>query len=190
MAYDIWGSHRYREAAWRPDRSPKGDPVWTKREDKLLRRLVPDYDALEIEISRRSRKAIQLRAHVLRLTRPLRYWRADEVSRLRRLYPKADRLQLLESFPGVSHLRIRNKAYKLGLKRPRTVQVKSGVPIFDAMRLRALELNMTYQDVDEEARTRWFMQRVHVARQSSINLFSIERALKVLGGRLVIEWQD
>jgi hypothetical protein len=83
----------------RMGRTPKGHWLWTAREDALVRALYPDYVALRKALRRRTYSALRHRARTLGIAKKRHTWTTTEVSRLRKLYPKASCRDLLAAFP-------------------------------------------------------------------------------------------
>jgi hypothetical protein len=85
----------------RMGRTPRGHWLWTKKEDKLVRELYPDYDALQKALRRRTYFALRARARALNVVNRRHTRLGAEISLLRRMYPKAARHELMLAFPDV-----------------------------------------------------------------------------------------
>lgn len=168
----------------------RGHDLWTRDEDDIVCRLSPDFAAIKRALKRRTLSAVKYRASRLRLLKSPRPWTSADVGLLRRMYPKAKRNALLECLPGRSWGQIAAKAFKLGLRRPKRVPTKSGIFLIDAIRTRAIELNMSMHDIDVLARTKTYFRRSLWFGQKTGSAGAIARAIEALGGRLVIEWDD
>lgn len=178
-------TQRNRERIRRSGRTPNGYRVWTKGEKAIVRALYPDYDALVKALPGRTRNGIQCHARGSGMCPKIHAWTASEVLRLRKLYPHASRREVLAAFPGLGWQATVIRANKLGLRRAPIPLKKTGHRLVDEIRQRARDLHWTMADLDEIARTKgYFAEPWH----SGNNLGKIESAVKVLGGRLVIQW--
>jgi hypothetical protein len=137
---------------------------WTEAEDAVLRQLYPtaEWDEIEAALPGRTRKAIALHAHQLRLRRQRRGcpngtpWTAGEDAVLRQLYPTAEWDRLLRELPTRSPLAIRHRAWVLGLRR--AVQV-AAVYVYRGMRYRVRTALGQQVCIEQEATGRQFWIR-------------------------------
>lgn len=181
-------AYRARERMARTGRTPKGHWLWTEQEDDIVRALYPDYKALRKALRRRSYYALRGRVRTLGIVNRRHIWLATEVSRLRRLYPKADRLDILAAFPGLRWGQIAAKAGHVRVHRHRKRLVRTGHPLIDHIRERAFELNMSMVDLDAMARTKKYFQKAGWAN-GNLNRKALVRAVEALGGEVLVRWQ-
>lgn len=179
---------RARERMARTGRTPKGHWLWTKKEDDIVREFYPDYKVLRRKLRRRTYDAIKSRARTLNVAHRRHIWLASEVSRLRRLYPKADRLDILAAFPGLRWRQIAGKANHICVYRHRKGLCRTGHPLIDHIRDRAFELNMSMVDLDAVARTKKYFQKAGWAN-GNLNRKALVRAVEALGGEVLVRWQ-
>ena len=180
-------AYRARERMARTGRTPKGHWLWTKEEDDIVRELYPDYKALRRKLRRRTYNAIKERARTLEVAHRRHVWLASEVSRLRRLYPRSDRLDILAAFPGLRWRQIAGKAGHIRVHRYRRRLSRTGHPLIDHIRDRAFELNMSMVDLDAMARTKKYFQKAGWAN-GNLNRRALVRAVEALGGEVSVRW--
>jgi len=141
-------------------RTPRGHWLWTKNEDALVRELYPDYDALQKALRRRTYNALRARARTLDVVKRRHTWLGAEISRLRRMYPKAARQELMVFFPDVSWEAIKAMAHRVGVRRERRKLVSTGHPLIDRIRDRAFDLNISMVDLDAMAGTKKYFRKL------------------------------
>lgn len=180
-------AYRARERMARTGRTPSGHWLWTKEEDGIVRTLYPDYKALRRKLRRRTRYALKARAARLGVIRKNHVWLAAEVSRVRRMYPRATQEELMAALPNLSLSQIRSKASDIGVRRRRKL-VATGYPLIDAIRERAFEQNLSMVDLDAIARTKRFYQSGGW-RGGNFNRKFVLRAVEALGGEVVVQWE-
>ena len=180
-------SYRARERMARTGRTPKGHWLWTKKEDDIVRALYPDYKALRRKLRRRTYSAVKNRARTLNVVKRRRMWLASEVSRLRRLYPRATQEELMQAFPGMTWRRIAYKARHVGIRRARRKLVITGHPLIDTIRDRAQNLNLSMVDIDEIAGTKRYFQKAAWCN-GNFNRKAVLRAVEALGGEVSVHW--
>lgn len=152
-------AQRARERMMRMGRTPNGHPLWTEREDDVVRALYPDYRALRRALRRRTYHALRYRTRALGIAKKKHVWLGSEVSRLRRLYPKADRADILLAFPELSWQQIAAKACHIGVRRARRRLNSTGYPLVDLIRDRAFDLSLSMVDLDAIAGTKHYFQK-------------------------------
>lgn len=168
--------------------TPSGHPLWNGVETGNLLNGHPDYDAVLALNKRRTRPAHYGKAVRLGISRPRRpEWDVNEISAVRRLFPRAEKLELLEALPKRTWGAICKRAAVLGLRRPMRKIKPSGSPLLDAIYLRAKAHRWTQSQIDIECRSgTYFSKRSWKAQ--GFNLAVHVRALKLLGGRLGVRW--
>ncbi len=181
-------SYRAKDQMIRAGGSPTG-PFWTKREEDVIRALYPDYNAVVRALKRRTLVAVRTRAVKLGITRHRYPWTEAEIHRLRRLYPKQTAAQLQVSFPGVRAAQIRQMANLRGITKDRRPLPPTGIPVIDAIRQRAFELNLSMIDLDEMARTGIYF-RSSRWRYVGVRLVQVCRAIEALDGEISAVWRS
>lgn len=170
--------------------APGGRPIWTPAEIKILDRFHPDYARLLKRLPNRTYEAIKQKARSRGLVPTRHIWTAAEASRLRRMYPKAPKEELLASFPGLSWQQISAKAKHIGVQREKRPLVPTGHALLDEIRARATSLGYSMGDVDELARTRTYFRKAGWCGHQKANAKHAGKAVAALGGRLSAQWQD
>jgi hypothetical protein len=167
----------------------RGFQLWSKREDDIVLKLYPDYNAL-VKAFRRKRTyyAIRNRARLLGATPRRHVWTARELSRLRSLYPHASRELLLAELPGLSWSQIIAQARHHGFRRARRY-VGTGDPVLDAIRQRCLELGYTMPDLDALSRSKRYFASADWFNKSKVTHGALLRAVHALGGTLSVRWE-
>ncbi len=181
-------AYRARERMARTDRTPSGHWLWTKEEDDIVRTLYPDYKALRRKLRRRTRYALKARAARLGVIRKNHVWQGAEISRVRRLYPRATQEELMAALPNLTMEQIRAKASDIGVRRARRKPAATGYPLIDAIRERAFKLNLSMVDLDAIARTKRFYQSGGW-RGGNFNRKFVLRAVEALGGEVSVQWE-
>jgi hypothetical protein len=180
-------AQRAREQMRRRGRTPNGHPLWTPREDAVVIALHPDYRALRRALRRRTLSALWHRARTLRVARRNHVWLITEEQRLRRLFSKADRNEILAAFPELCWTQIVSKAKRMRLRRPRRRPAATGHTIIDAIRERAFVEGWSMADLDAAARTKSYFRRA-AGRRHAPNGKAILRAIAALGGEVEVRW--
>lgn len=168
--------------------TPRGDRLWTKKEDAVFRELFPDYAKLKKRFRGRTMEAIRSRAYTLNLTRKQQQWTAGEVSRLRRAWRGATRAELLAEFPERTWDAIQGKARQFGVRRRPWDPKLTGQQMLDQIRRRAADLRISLRDLDRTcAGRRYFANSSRRSQRPRRNV--LLRAIAALGGRVEIVWQ-
>jgi len=188
-AMGVARAQRARERIIRMGRTPNGHPLWTEREDDVVRALYPDYKALRRKLRRRTYYALRARARTLDVVTRRHVWLATEVSRLRRLYPRASREELLAAFPDITWRKIKAKARHAGIHRARRKLATTGHPLIDLIRDRAFDLKLSMVDLDAMAGTRRYFQKAGWYN-GNFNRKALLRAVEALGGEVSVSWQQ
>lgn len=178
-------AHRARERMARTGRTPNGHWLWTKKEDDIARALYPDYKALQRKLKRRTYYALKARTRLLGIARKNHVWLAIEVSRLRRLYPRATCQELMAALPNLNIRQISAKANDIGVYRARRKPSATGYPLLDAIRQRAFELNLTMVELDAMAHTQRYYQTSSWCG-GNFNRKALLRAVEALGGEVSV----
>lgn len=169
--------------------TPTGDRIWTAGEDDICRQHHGDYEALQAKLPHRSYSALRSRCQALGLRPNRQIMTANELSRLRRLYPTANHQELQAAFPGRSIERIRRTCSYYRITRNRQPLKETGYAIIDEIRLRCFELNYSMVDLDDIAGTGSYFSKANWHTQG-LNAKAVYRAVKVLDGELTVRWND
>lgn len=170
--------------------TPRGHPLWTEAEEAALKEAYPDYGAALRKLKRRTYHACRARARHLDLVKRRQCWTAAEEMRLRRMFGRAARSELLAAFPSRSWSQIAVKARSLRLRRPKAPTAPTPWQPIDAIKARARELNYTLPDVDQLAGSKTYFARAGWTGRRQIHYQHVGRAVEALGGRLVVVWDD
>jgi hypothetical protein len=129
----------------------------------------------------------------LRRRRQHTRWTGAEQSRLRKIYRTTCMAELRALFPLRTSHALRAKASALGLTQHNGAKTwkRTGVPILDAIRARAIALGYTQQELMIEAGRCLDTQRVRYHEQGgpSPRYDDLIRMIAVLDGTLKLEWQ-
>jgi len=166
------------------------DDSWTYRETEALREHWPDMGALRRCLPHRSEKAITYMAHRCGVIPPKdqHIWTAAEDKRLKAMALSGlTRKQMATAF-GLSVTQVQNRLQytKTNITRQPPAPCKDALA--HAVRQRAFEMRMTVRDLDRSlGNQRIFQQAPHKDR---VLVKHIDRAVKALGGRLTIVWDE
>lgn len=167
----------------------KGHPLWTKEEDAKVLRLYPDYKALRRALRRRTYRALRARAGTLGITKKRHTWTAAEASRIRKLYPTANKGELYAAFPGLRWNQIVGKARHIRVRRNRRPLSPTGFPIIDEVRQRAFRLNYSMVELDAIAGTKTYFQKGGW-HNGIVNKRAIYKAIEALDGEVLAVWKE
>lgn len=166
-----------------------GKPMWTEKEDSLLRELVPNYGKICKLLPHRTRKGISARCAKLGLRKHNHFWSASEISKLRKLYPGETSENLSEIFPHSTWKKIRAVALYHGFRRKRTAYKSTGHPVLDQVRAKCFEIRWSMVDLDKASRTKkYFRSSSWIGNK--VDYGAIGRAIHALAGQIDIKWLD
>jgi hypothetical protein len=180
-------SDRARARIQHRGRTPNGDPLWTKREEDIVRQLHPDYREIGHKLRRRTRAAIYQRAELLKLNQKYVAWTARDLARLHRLWRDAPREQLTAAFPHRTWKSIQKKGQTFGVRRLPWVPKPTGKRTLDDLRRRAADLKISLVDLDRICAARHYFRSSASGRSPRRNVMF--RAIAALGGRVEIVWK-
>jgi hypothetical protein len=167
----------------------RGDKVWTVEEDEVVRSKYPDYAAIRKALPHRTYFACRARARTLRIVKERPPYTGKELSIVRRLYPKADREDILSSLPGRTWSQINDLANRNGIRRaPKPFKI-TGIKVLDQIRTRCRELNYSMPDLDKMARTKTYFAKAKWLIRNKINHRAIGRAVDALHGDIEADWK-
>lgn len=176
------------------NRSPapkKRTNFWTGAEDDLLRKYYNiDKKELRRLLPHRSVSAITTRARDLDLTKSRIIITARLDKRIRELAKICcSYLEIAAAIDlNAPAVWIHMKRYRIRVEKSRPLKL-SGHPLYDEIRRKILEIGMTFRDLDRSLGHRqYYFSKPYYAHQLSIGVY--HRAVKTLGGKLVIKWDD
>lgn len=168
----------------------KGDKIWTDEEDDILRNAYPDYKLACKRLPDRTFRAIVRRVGKLKLKHPnYQCWTAREITRLKKLYPNAPKEDICAEYPSRTWEQISGAARRYGARRPRPPLKKLGIPALDRIRERCDETGWSIADLERECQVDGFFRRT-CWKGRKLNYAIIQRAVKILDGRLEIHWRE
>lgn len=166
-----------------------GQKIWSEDECNVLRELAPDYKAVFRRLRTRTVGAIKAQSSKLGLTKPVRFWTAAEISKLRKIYPTATREELCAAFPHSSWRNIKAKAQYYHFRKKRKPFKIIGIPGLDEVRKRCFEIGWSMPDLDKAARTGTYFQRAGWIGKK-INHRALGRAIEALDGEIKAAWRE
>lgn len=170
-------------------KTPDGHPLWTKKEDQIVRELYPDYNAMKKRLRRRSKSSLHWRAGVLGITRQNSAWTGKEVNHLRRLWRNSTRDELTAQFPRHSWASIAMKGRIFGIRRRPWVPKPTGLDLLDKIRLRAATRKTSLTELDKIcACPGYFENSGYNPKWPRRN--ALLNAIAALDGHVEIVWHD
>ncbi|MGI3128745.1 hypothetical protein [Nitratireductor sp. PBL-C9] len=161
---------------------------WTMKEHEVIVSHWPDIETIEKCLPHRSRRAIRAFAGKCNLTTSRHVWTAAEDMKLRKLAAAGESRRAIASEMGMSLNQIAGRMAYAGISLARKPPKPSTNLLVNAVRQRAFELHMTLSDLDRSLGSRKIFQQASGSQRVAHT--HIERAVKALGGRLVVEWCD
>ena len=179
---------RLRKRIQREGYTMSGKKVWSQEEDELFRSLFPDYAAITKALPHRTYFACRGHARKLGIVTARPPFTAKELSLIRRLYPAAEREELLLLLPGRKWEQIKSLANRHGVHRLPKSFAPTGVPVLDQIRLRCRELNYSMPDLDKLIRGKGYFAKGNWCH-GHIHHRDIGRAVRALFGDLKADWK-
>lgn len=164
--------------------TPRGHKAWTEEEVELLTRLYPDYDAARQAMPWRTKRALEGKASKLGICASRRVWQDGQWVYAKPLYRRGDSVRGVIA-PAVDKAprQVWSKAAQQGVRRPRRPPKPTAWPLINEVRMEAFRQRLTMTDLDELAGTGTYFRR-----PSGIKDRPIRKAIAMLSGRLMIEW--
>ena len=189
LARNVASGDRARARMQATGLTPSGHPLWIDPETGALRKGYPNYGKVLAEVRRRTRGAAHSKASRINITRPrpAPWDPPNDKPKMRKLYPKGTRAELLSAFPGRSWRAIQARAQSWHIFRTRPTLVPRGLALVDAILLEARSRNLTAIELDAQINGRGFFTRRH-SRLSPSGWTKVLRALRMLGGALRARW--
>lgn len=181
-------SMRVKEKMRRTGKTFNGHKLWTKEEDEKVARLYPDYKTLRCVLKHRSFSAIKARACTLKITKKRHCWTELEVSKLRKLYPKATHQEILLAFPGLRWEQIVSRAGYANIMRARKPYKPTGFTVLDDIRSYSFKHNINMVELDAMARTKKYFQKAQWHAHGFASSRAASRAIVALGGQVRADW--
>ena len=167
-----------------------GRNAWSLFELEILEQHWPDLRLLKKRLPMRTEQAIKAMASRcgLKRTQPNHVWTAREHSDLKRMVASGHTRRQIAVHLGLTLGQVANRLQYEGMKQPRRRPVLCGNPLADAIRQRAFDLNLTMTDLDRSLGYRGRFSGCFRGKRFSDS--SVGRAVRALGGKLHIEWED
>jgi hypothetical protein len=172
-----------------PPRRKRVDPTWTLREIETIREKWPAMSVLRKLLPHRTERAIRDKAKRCGIipAKEQHIWTGAEQKRLRELARLGTSSRSIAGQLGLRALQVRNRLSYSGVTIARRPPVPSHSPLADVVRKRAFERNISNAELDRSLGRRKIFSR---AARRSVGIWHIERAVKALGGRLTIAWEE
>ncbi len=159
---------------------------WTLKEHEVVISHWPDMNAIVERLPHRSTKAIRKFAGRCNLTTSRHIWTAAQDSKLRKLVSAGLQRKEIAGELGLSVQQIAGRLSYCKINTVRRPPAPSENALVHSIRQRAFELNMSLADLDRSLGNRKIFRQA--AGRQRVRHSHIERAVKALGGNLVVEW--
>lgn len=168
--------------------TPNGHPLWTQWEEGPLVKLAPAYGLIIPMVERRTRPGVYSKAQRLGVApkAPSR-WSENEILRLRKVYPKGTKEEVLAAFPGRSYAAVAKAANARGIYRAGKPLAPTGNGLLDQILARARIRNVSLAELDVECRRRGYFTK-RTWRRSGFSFLAHAKAVAFLGGRVHVRW--
>lgn len=164
-----------------------GQPLWTEDEIEVLHALMPRYDLIQLKLKGRTFEAIRHKCNRLGISKNIHIWTGAEIGKLRRLYPRARKEEIIAAFPSSTWAQIKSAARRYGFRRDKSPFLRSGNFLMDVILDRCEAINWSLADLDDECGTgQYFRNRCW--RKYPVNSDIALKAIKVLGGTVSVSW--
>ncbi|TPK70283.1 hypothetical protein FJ930_18330 [Mesorhizobium sp. B2-4-15] len=166
------------------------DDTWTFAETEILRRHWPDIALLRKVLPHRTAGAMRFMAKKCGLVpdKIQNVWTGAQDKKLRQMAAAGDTRKQIAAELGLTVAQIDNRLLYRKINIAKRPPKESGNPLFDEVRRRAFNLNMTGADLDRSLGNQRIF-RSH-GKGQRVSTDAIHRAVKALGGVLKIEWID
>ncbi|GAB5428049.1 MAG: hypothetical protein Devi2KO_15080 [Devosia indica] len=163
--------------------TPNGHPLWTPWEVGPVVELAPAYGLIFPMVERRTRPGVYSKAQRLGVARKAALpWSENEILRLRKVYPRGTKEEVLAAFPGRSYSAVAKAANARGIFRSRPEVHQTGFRLLDQVLSRAQGMNLTLADLDGLARSGRYFRRHGWATKVDERIHY--RIARTLGGTL------
>lgn len=190
FARNAASGERARRRMQRSGFTMSGQKLWTQTERQILLDHKGDYAAMKKLLPDRSIAAIASQCSKMNLRKTIHVWTAADISKLRRMYPKASEEEICAAFPHSTWVNIQQVARYRGMRRDRRVPYKiTGIPALDEVRQRCFEIRWSMPDLDKAARTgNYFYRAGWIGKR--VNHRALGRAIEALDGVVQARWND
>ncbi len=183
-------AERMRRRIQREGFTMTGQKLWTEEERAIITKIGPDFDAIRKKLPHRTRIAIANQCRKMGLKQKHQHvWTAAEISKLRRLYPRASRQEILDAFPHSIWANIKQVANYHKISRARRPFKPTGNPPVDEMLVKLFKANLSFADLDKECRTKRYFSRGKW-RSQKLNYNRLMKAIELLEGELAVRWRE
>ncbi|APO67260.1 hypothetical protein IE4872_CH01618 [Rhizobium gallicum] len=190
FARNVRSGERSRRKMRREGYNMRGDQLWTNSERQVLLELRGDYDAMSKRLPHRSLNALYGQCAKMRLRKSIHVWTAADISKLRKLYPRASVEEICGALPHSTWVNIQQVARYRGFRRLRRPYKVTGIPALDDVRARCYEIGWSMRDLDKAARTGRYFSRAGWVGKKRINHRALGRAIEALDGVVQAQWND
>lgn len=168
--------------------TPNGHPLWEPREVAPVVGRYPDYQSIFPELERRTSPAVYNKAGRLGITKPRAPpWPDNEILRLRKVYPRGTRDEVLAAFPGRSYAAISKAANARGIYRAQKPLKPTGNTVLDQILARARDRNVSMEGLGHVTHKRSYFQKRRW-QSGRFDFAAHSRAVAFLGGKIRISW--
>lgn len=166
------------------------DDSWTFVESEVLRELWPDVGAIKKRMPYRSELAVRAMAKRCGLIPDSNrhIWTGAEEKKLRQMAADGLTRQQIATELNLSISQVSAHMLNRRIHMPKRAPAPAKDPLAHAIRQRAFQLNMTISDLDRSlGRHQVF---ANATSNAGINPVHIHRAVKALGGKLAVVWDE
>lgn len=176
--------------AFRRARIVRRDNTWTLVEGELLRKHWPDIDLLRKHLPHRTERAIRNMAKRCGLVpdKLQHIWTIAQDTKLRRFAAIGMDRKTIADELGLTVAQVANRLLYKKINIAKRPPVATGDVLVDAIRRRAFDMRMTTADLDRSLGYKKGFRNCWRGKGVSPN--RIHEAVKALGGRLVVEWNQ
>ncbi|WP_152664550.1 hypothetical protein [Devosia geojensis] len=168
--------------------TPNGHPLWRPPETGRVENLHPHYHMIFAEPWARSRPATYSKAGRMGLTKARgRPWTDNEILRLRKVYPRGTREEIIAAFPDRTWAAIAKAANSRGIYRAPRPLKPTGNRVLDQILERARERNVSMIELDQEAKRKGYFSK-RKWKHGRLDHTAHFRAVAFLGGNLRSKW--
>lgn len=168
--------------------TPNGHPLWQSWEVQPLVQMHPAYGSIFPVLDRRTHPAVYSKAGRLGIAtkRPLP-WSENEIVRLRKVYPRGTREDILTAFPGRTYGAIAKAANERKIYREKRQPVPTGNRLLDQILERTRVLGYSRSDLDRMSLGAGYFARKKWKSKLDEGLHC--RTVRAMGGRVRAAFQ-
>ena len=162
--------------------TPNGHPLWAPWEVDPLVEHYPDYRSIFPVLPRRTHPAVYNKAGRLGITKRRAPPGSDnEILRLRKVYPKGTKEEVLAAFPGRTYAAVAKAANARGIRRTKP-NPSTGIRLLDQVLIRAVSRNFSMEDLDKLTRSGTYFRKRRWKAAPDVGVHC--RAARLLGGTI------